>query len=187
MIMAFDIEKWKEQVYVRYQTLKEGINRESAQHLYAFLSVSALWPVLDAAQRGDWAAVGTLASLTTANLGTNLLANQIQSWKDEATAIRDIGQAAQDDPALCAELDLVLQKLDAIALAEKSLSETDRAWFAETLQKEIAQLKSGITYNATLTGSGAIAQGTGATSRWRGRNAHQWRRTFTGILKSTLA
>ncbi len=166
--MAFDIEKWKEQVYIRYQTLKEGINRESAQHLYAFLSVSALWPVLDAAQRGDWAAVGTLASLTTANLGTNLLANQIQSWKDEATTIRDISQAAQNDPALRAELDLVLQKLDAIALAEKSLSETDRAWFAETLQKELAQIKSGISYNATLTGSGAIAQGNGAMALGQG-------------------
>ena len=160
--MAFDLEHWKTQVYIRYQKLKDGLNRESAAQLYAFLSVTALWPVLEAAQRGDWSAAVTLASLTAAGLGTNLLANQIQGWKDQTSAIQQINEAARQDPALRAELDLVLEKVEAISLAEKSLNEADRAWFAETLQKELAHLNSGLSYTATLTGSGAIAQGPGA-------------------------
>lgn len=157
--MAFDIEQWKTQVFVRYQKLKDGLGRESAAQLYAFLSVTALWPVLEAAQRGDWGAVGTLASLTAVNLGTNLLADQIQNWKDETSTIHQVNEALKHDSGLRAELDLVLQKLDAIAIAEKSLSESDKAWFGETLQHELEMLKSGITYIASVSDSGAIAQG----------------------------
>ncbi len=159
--MAFDIEQWKTQAAIRYEKLKDGLNRESAGQLYAFLSITALWPVLDAAQRGNWGAVGTLAGLTAASLGTNLLANQIQGWKDEASAVKQVSEAAQHDPALRAELDLVLQKLDAIAAMEKNLSDADKAWFAKTLKDELEKLQSGITYTASVTGGGAIAQGSG--------------------------
>ena len=160
--MAFDIETWKTQAAVRYQKLKDGLNRESAGQLYAFLSVTALWPVLEAMQRGDFNAAITLASLTAASLGTNLLANQIQGWKDEASAVKQVSEAIQRDPALRAELDLVLQKLDAISSAERNLSDVDKAWFANTLQKELKKLGSGITYSASVTGGGAVAQGNGA-------------------------
>jgi hypothetical protein len=154
--MTFDIEHWKAQVYLGYQKVQRAFWRESTNQLYATLSVLAIWPVVEAAQRGDWGAVGALASLTAANLGTNLLANQIQNWKDQVSTIQQVHQDLAQDPALRAELDLVLQKLDALAAAEQALPQADRAWFAETLKAELAQLNSGIHYQAIVNGSGVI-------------------------------
>lgn len=157
--MAFDIEHWKTQVYIGYQKVQRAFWRESTNQLYATLSVLAIWPVVEAAQRGDWGAVGALASLTAANLGTNLLANQIQNWKDQGSTIQQVNQDLAQDPAFRAELDLILQKLDAIPAAEQALPPADRAWFVETLQRELAQLKSGISYQATVHGGGVVVQG----------------------------
>ena len=166
--MAFDIEQWKTQAAIRFQKLQYGLNRESAAQLYAFLSVTALWPVLEAVQRGDWSAVITLTSLTAANLGTNLLANQIQSWKDESSAVQQVNEAVQHDPELRAELDLILSRLEAIPTAEKAIGEADRTWFAETLKHELETIHSGITYTATVIGGGVAAQGNGAIALGKG-------------------
>ena len=64
--------------------------------LYAFLSAMALWPVVEAARQGEWAALAALGSVA-AGVAGNLLANQIQSWKDEADAARQLAQGVEEN------------------------------------------------------------------------------------------
>jgi hypothetical protein len=59
------------------------MNQAGAKSVYAFLSAASLWPVIEAARGGEWAALAALRGVS-AGLGSNLLANRIQSWRDEA-------------------------------------------------------------------------------------------------------
>ncbi|MDX9993272.1 MAG: NACHT domain-containing protein [Anaerolineales bacterium] len=160
--MAFDIEKWKQSLQQALPGFRERMKRAGANSTYFFIAASAFLPIAQAMQTGN------LEPLLFANLasgiGANLLANIVQHWRDEATAAVQLQEAVKSDPELQPKLDALLQQLDAISLAEKSLSAVDRAWFAETLKEELSQLKSGISYTAVVFGGGASAQGNGATA-----------------------
>ncbi len=166
--MAFDLMIWKERFAARMPGWKARLEKAGVNSAYAFLSAAALWPVVEAAHSGEWAALAALGTVT-ASVGGNLLANQIQSWKDETDAARQLEGALSDAPDLRAELDAVLEKLDALPVAEQSLPDTDKAWFVETIRQELSNLGSTLDYKAILIGEGAIAQdgstavGAGAT------------------------
>ena len=158
--MAFDIEKWKEQLANNFSGWRARMSAAGVNSAYYFIAASAFLPIAQAFQNGQLEPL--LFVPVASGIGANLLANIVQHWRDEATAAVQLQEAVKSDPELQPKLDALLQQLDAISLAEKSLSETDRAWFAKTLNAELAQFKSGITYTTTLTGSGVVAQGQGA-------------------------
>src|SRR3990170_2686429 len=143
--MAFDLDTWKDKFKERMRDWKPRMQHAGISSVYAFVSAAALWPVVEAARAGEWAALAALGSLL-AGLGTNLLANQIQSWKDEADAAQKLTESIPEDPALRAELDAVLEKLQALSIAEQSLTAVDRTWFAETVRAELASLESSVHY-----------------------------------------
>lgn len=161
--MAFDLDTWKERTRERLRDWKPRMERAGVNSVYAFLSAAALWPVVEAAQAGNWAAVAALGSVLS-SLGSNLVANRIQSWKDEAEAARQIEADVVDDPELRAELDSLIEELDTLTVATQALPEEDRQWFAETLRAELERLGNLARFEAMLTGSGAIAQGEQATA-----------------------
>ncbi len=165
--MTFNLDFWQQRVRERLSGWRERWQQAGVSSVYTFLSAATLWPVVEAARHGEWAAVAALGTVT-ASIGSNLLANQIQAWKDEADAARNLEAALPDNPALRVELDAVLAKLETLSLAKAALSEADKAWFAETIQRELAALGSTITYTATLTGDGAVAQGDGAVAVGKG-------------------
>jgi hypothetical protein len=78
----FDQRTWKTRVAERLQDWRSHMRQYGLPSVYAFLSASALWPVAEAAQRGEWTALTALGGVT-ASVGTNLLANTIQQWRDE--------------------------------------------------------------------------------------------------------
>jgi len=172
--MAFDIQIWRERIAQRmdgWETRWEQSRAAGVSSLYAFLSAMALWPVVEAVRQGDLAAVLALGSVA-AGVGGNLLANQIQSWKDEADAARRLAQTARENQKIRAALDAVLERLEVVAQAQTGLSESERVWFAETLRREVADF--GGTLNVVdgvqiqVEGSGAIAQGPGAVAAGAG-------------------
>jgi hypothetical protein len=134
-----------------------------AHSVYAFLSAATLWPVVETARGGEWSALAALGGVL-AGVGGKLLANRIQQWKDEADATRQIASAMNREPDLRAELDAVLEKLQTFTQAREALPEADRPWFVTALRAELAQLGNIGHFEAQLTGSGAIAQGPGATA-----------------------
>jgi formylglycine-generating enzyme required for sulfatase activity len=165
--MAFDLDIWKAQVSRRMKGWKPRMQRAGVNSVYAFLSAAAMWPVVEAARSGEWVALAVLGNVL-AGVGSNLLANRIQGWKDEADAAHQLATDATEDPALRAELDAILEKLEALPQAQAGLAESDQEWFTQTLRAELARLGNLARFQATLIGSGAVAQGPGAAAAGAG-------------------
>ena len=161
--MAFDVQVWRERIAQQMEDWKgrwEQARSAGVSSLYGFLSALALWPVVEAVRQGELAALWALGSVA-AGVGGNLLANQIQSWKDETGAADQLARAAEESEEVRAALDGVLERLEVVAQAQAGLDEADRAWFTGALNREAAQLGSNLTV-VTVTGSGAAAVGKGA-------------------------
>ncbi|MGD2178679.1 MAG: SUMF1/EgtB/PvdO family nonheme iron enzyme, partial [Anaerolineae bacterium] len=168
--MAFDIQTWRERVAQRSEGWKdrwEHAKSVGVSSLYGFLSAMALWPMVQALRQGDLAALIALGGVA-AGVGTNLLANQLQSWKDEVDAAGQLAEAAEGNDDVRLALDCLLDELEVVAQASASLSREDRTWFAETLRDEMAHLGNLGRFEAVLIGSGAIAQGVGAKAAGEG-------------------
>ncbi|HRQ24810.1 MAG TPA: hypothetical protein PLF42_15395, partial [Anaerolineales bacterium] len=159
--MPFNFDQWKQSTREKLQGWKGRMERAGVNSAYYLISAAAFLPVVEATHKGDWSALAVLGSA----VGTNLLANMVQGLKDKTDVeiAKELeAQAGNED--FRRELDAMLAKLDALAEAEKALSQADKAWFTELIQRELKQLNSGIKYEATLDGDGAIAQGDGATA-----------------------
>lgn len=161
--MPFDLETWKAKLNERLQGWRPRMRKTGVASIYAFLSAAALWPVVEAARAGDWGALTALGSLL-AGVGTNLVANQIQGWKDEADAARQLSETLPEHPELRLELDEVLEKLDALQTAEQQLPEAERPEFARQVSQELENLGSRLTITIFSTQHGGIAYGVGATA-----------------------
>ena len=167
--MAFDVQVWRERLAIRmegWQARWERARTSGVSSLYAFLSAMALWPVVEAYQQGDLAAILALGSVL-AGVGGNLLANQIQSWQDETDAARQLARAAQENEEIRAALDAVLEHLQVVAQAQAGLDEAGRDWFLEMLRRDVSGLGSGLTL-VTVTAPGAAAVGERAVAAGAG-------------------
>jgi hypothetical protein len=93
------LEAWKQEVADRLRRFASRARAEaesSAPYLLnGGLAVMALWPIVQAVQAGELAALNQLFLL--AGGGTNLIASQMQSWKDGADGGKKLAQAAQAD------------------------------------------------------------------------------------------
>ncbi len=154
--MAFDLPTWQGRVREQLTDWRERMHRARVTSIYHFLSAATLWPVAQAAQGGDWGAIGALGAVA-AGVGSNLVANCIQEWKDEADGARQLASQIASEPKLQKELDAILQAIETFAQAKAALPEADRQWFVDTLQAELKQLGNAVTFNIHVSGSGAAA------------------------------
>jgi len=160
--MAF-LEDWKGQAKKRLAAWGRTFDAGSARLIYASVVGLSLWPVYQAAQRGDNPFVigGTLLGVAGA-VGCNLIANQLQSWRDktytEDEFVADIKDKIQD-PGFRNEVDGVLTGLDAIVAAKQEMSPEVRARFAEALREELRQLGNLSKFEAQLGEGAAMAIG----------------------------
>ena len=58
--MAFDEKTWKEKIKERLTDWKGRMERAGVNSAYAFISAATLWPVVEAAKGGEWAALTAL-------------------------------------------------------------------------------------------------------------------------------
>lgn len=159
--MAFDLNTWQDKVKTNLKGWRDRMQKAGVKSIYAFVSASAIWPVVTAAQSGDWGAVAALGGVLS-GMGSSLLVDKLKKWKNETAAAKDIQKEIQGNADLRSELDAVLQKQDAFSVAKAELQESERDWFEEVLQKELEQLGNSQKFTAVLHGSGAIAQGQNA-------------------------
>ncbi len=158
--MAFDENTWKEKIRERLKGWKGRMEAAGVNSIYAFLSASALLPVIQqASQGGEWPVISTAISAFFAGIGGNLLANRVQDWRDESDLAREIEMKIEQDPKLREELDVLIEKMDVLAEAKNHLPEIDRKWFATTVHRELKALGNLSRFQATLDGTGSIVQG----------------------------
>ncbi|MCP5094955.1 MAG: NACHT domain-containing protein, partial [Chloroflexi bacterium] len=158
-------ETWKELAKQKLQKFRPT-RADLPIALYGSLAGMTIWPLVETAVSTNQLAP-VLMSLygITAGVGANLVANQIETWKNRdqpptetevATWIADQAVANND---VRDTLNTILEKLDAVPHVQNTLNDDDRAWFVQTLHKELAQLGTGDRFEAIVIGSGTIVQG----------------------------
>ncbi len=155
--MGFNLERWKEQLRepIRHFSAdpKGSVKRAGAQTLFGYLATMTLFPLAVAAAEGELipvvAALGSIAGI----VGANLVANKVQRWKDEATAIEELERELPESPELRQALDQILSKLGVIEDAQREMEEDERRSFASQLDREVQPYQADLPrVYATLTG-----------------------------------
>jgi len=174
-VIDFTLNVWKDKAASRLRGIEDFLERSKTQDapylVYGALCGLSLWPLVEAARAGQVLPVMMALGSVAAGVGGNLIAEQVQRWKDQADEARVAGWVAERapaDPGLREALDGILERLDAVTQARAGLSDADRRWFTETLSKEMSQLGNLARFKATLSGPGAIAQGAGAKAVGQG-------------------
>jgi len=167
--MDLTLDIWKEQAAGQLRRIGDWLEQRKAQDapylVYGALCGLSLWPLVEAARAGQVLPVMMALGSVAAGVGGNLIAEQVQRWKDQADEAQVAGWVAERapaDPGLREALDGILERLDAVGQAQAGLSEADRRWFTATLSQEMSRLGNLPRFQATLSGPGAIAQGAGA-------------------------
>ncbi len=172
--MAFDLSTWKQSAADKLRGIGGWLDRRKTQDapllVYGTLCGLSLWPLVEAMQRGEILPAMMALGSVAGGVGGNLIAEQVQRWKDSADKVNEakvrqwVAEHAASDADLRAALDVILKQLEAIPTAKAALNDQDREWFTQTLKGELARLGNAAHFEATLIGSGAIAQGEGAVA-----------------------
>ena len=171
-----DLQSWKEAITNRLRDSAHFLKERSPGTLYGMLAASSLLPVISAYNGGDPSSLIALGSVV-GSVGGNLLANQLQGWKDrsEAELAADLDQLAAANPVGQETLDAILTQLETPRIVQNILAEADKDWFTRTLRQELTALGNLERYQqfftsntATQSGSGAVAQGKGAVAAGAG-------------------
>lgn len=163
--MSITLKTWKDQFARQLPGWKTRLDRAASGSAYYFIAASAFLPIVQAAAAGDWSALLTLGLALDGSASADLMDDLIQQAQghSEAEMAALLEREAKTQPELVAAIAALLEKLDALTLAQQALPPADQAWF----RRELGQL-SAPRYTATLHGDGAIAQGNGAIAVGKG-------------------
>jgi hypothetical protein len=139
-VLAFNLQTWKEEFSQRIKRLKERGNYLASGSIYGTVAASTLWPLVVASQTGDPIAAGMALGTVLSNVGSNLVADHLKRWTEEAEAVEEIQVEAERNPQFRAEIDAILEKFDAFNAAIAELKTKDHSWFAEILREELQKL-----------------------------------------------
>ncbi len=118
--MPFNLDSWKTQLHERMPGWQERMQQAGVGSIYAFLSAATVLPIAEAMQQGERAVASALLDSVKTGLGSNLLANTIQNWKDEADGALQLEAQIADNDELRAEIDAVLEELRTLEEARTS-------------------------------------------------------------------
>ncbi len=145
--MGFELANWKEKTVEGWQKasgrLAQWKTQDAPYLLYGTLCGLSLWPLVEAYQSGQTLPAMMALGSVAAGVGGNLLAEQVQRWKDGADSkqvTKWVVEQVPDNPELRDALDAILEQLELIQQAPQGLAESDRQWFTQTLQSELSQL-----------------------------------------------
>lgn len=178
--MQFTRQTWEEQAqkkYTKLNRLTAWLRRQSQPAglvAYGSLASFTLWPLVQAVTAAAAAGqplplpVVTALGAVLGGVGSNLLAGQLQTWYESARGGRPpaeqevitwLAQNAPRQADLRAEIDRVLEELQALTHARQALPAPDWQTLAAQLQSEMQRLGNLPRFQAQLEGSGNIVQG----------------------------
>jgi len=155
--MDIDVEWWKAQLRDPLRRFSEdpkgALKRAGAQTLFGYLAGMTLFPLALAATDGHLIPVVAALGSMAGSVGANLIANKVQRWEDEATAIEELERELPESPELRQALDQILSKLGVIEEAQRQMEESERRSFASQLSSEIQLYHADLSRTYTvLTG-----------------------------------
>lgn len=165
----FSLTVWKEKATSKLHTIQQWLGQRWQNEMpyvtYATVAGMTIWPIVEAGvQQGVTNIVPALYGVL-GGLGSNLLANQIEKWKDgnqpptEEEVMDWVIDVVPTHDGLRDDLDKILAELDAIRTAQSVLPPTLQTQFRQRLKTELEGLGNAAKFQAHLAGDGAIAQG----------------------------
>jgi len=150
-------DRWKEQLREslgRFSADPKGaLQRAGAKTLFGYLCGMTLFPLAAAAARGELIDVVAAACGIAGTVGGTLIANKVQHWKDEATAVQELERDLAESPELRRALDKTLTKLEVVQDAQRDMADEDRRWFDSQLAREVHPYQTDVPgIYATLSG-----------------------------------
>ncbi len=123
-----DLNTWREEVRKRVQASADALRTLAPNTLYGFVAGCTLLPLVAAVNQGEYGAFVTLAGIA-GGIGGNLIANQVQGWKDKSDAelAADLEARAADSAEWREALDTVIQKIETPQMVQAALGDADRA------------------------------------------------------------
>jgi formylglycine-generating enzyme required for sulfatase activity len=166
--MDFDLATWKAAAAEKLKGIGDWLEqrrlKDTPYLVYGTVCGLSLWPLVEAARAGQLLPVIMALGGVAGGVGGNLIAEQVQRWKDRADRTDEgelaewVAEQAPANADLRKALDAILEKLEAISQAKAALDEDGRSWFIQTLRQEMGRLGNQARFEAVLIGSGAIAQ-----------------------------
>ena len=149
--MALTLAEWRERARVELRRLKSAVKPGAPYAVYGAVTALALWPAVQAASApgANPATVAVALVGILAQAGLNVATSPLVNWLNDrvaATTHLDEAQVAEwaaeaaTVSALRADLDTLLEKLDALPSVAQGLSAADRRWFSDTLRDELGHL-----------------------------------------------
>lgn len=153
--MPFNLETWKAQASQRLGEAKTWLGRRASENApllaYSTLGMLCLAPLANALANPNMTTMVEAATVLS-GLGSNLLAGELQKWKDAPADQRDetlreslaVSLLAQNENSqqLRKDLDKVLQTLDALSETRKHLPPAEQPDFAAQWQQEVQRIGS---------------------------------------------
>ena len=165
--MNFDIRIWCESALLKLSHwLNEHRHQMWPYSVYAGLSAATIVPLVEEAARTGQLApvVGAIFSVAS-GIGANLVANQVEAWKNRAAQGNPppdseiaawISQEVAHNAALRDTFDAFLEEFAIIARARDSLQSDERRWFLQTLQQELQALGNLPRFETIFLEEGAV-------------------------------
>jgi hypothetical protein len=178
--MNFTRQTWEDQTEQNFKQpnrLTAWLRRQSKPAgfvAYGSIAAFTIWPLVQvvtaAAAAGQLLPLSVIMTLgaVLSNLGSNLLAGQLQTWYENARqgdapteedVLDWLTENAPRQSDLKAEIDKVLEELQAIPHAQAALPAAEWTALARQLQEEMQRLGNLPRFQAQLEGSGNIIQG----------------------------
>lgn len=148
------LKNWKQQIQRRFLTLKWQLQQGAPLAAYATLTGTSLFPLVEAAHAAVstgqsipfslWMALGSI----TGNIGSNLVAEQIQRWADakqpatELEVIDWVRISVRQNQQLRQELDVIVEQLEAVDAAVTGVDTARRDQLIALLTQEATQINS---------------------------------------------
>jgi hypothetical protein len=161
--MIFNKTTWKEKVEYRLNQFIELVNKAGTP-AYATVVSLTLMPLVEVAMRSGISSITLPLMTLISGLGTNLLAGEIEKWKDdneqisEAYIIQWIENTASHNSQLRDEIDEIMIKLDAIPTVQNNLNPEDKQWFISELEKQLKEMGNFNRYEHIIL-QGDVVQG----------------------------
>jgi hypothetical protein len=155
--------------------LYERLPEKNTTYLYGLLGATALAPAMN--EPVFAIAVAKLTEVIGA-LGIEAMGGLLEEFrnkKDDAARTRLLQQAATDSAAVRAVIDDLLEKMDALTLAQKAFNKnnsdkSEQQWFGEALQQSFQQVGSRLKMSVRIRARKGTAVAVGPKAKARVEN-----------------
>lgn len=169
-ILPMPTPTWLSQARQSLANFVQTIEDWAPSTLYGAVAGAAILPLLATSGDPKEALAGIVGGL-----GANLIANQLEAWKDrsegkdeiDATAFaKQLSDAARNDANLRTSLDALLRKIGALEVVIKNAADEDRKEIAAQLDRQFAKIQSTLDVNKIYVGGDWITVGDISNSKY---------------------